>query len=118
MYNKSVPDVCLCSELVDAVYRAPGEVCKLVKANLEEVSGLSLTLCTEEPVPVGSEVEVSCKPKNLEGIVTEVEQDDILGWFIHIELDSDPQVGTVFFPQHLVRVHAQPAFDWTASKVA
>lgn len=104
MYSKSNREVYLCSEMVDAVYQADDRTTQRLAANLEEIAGRIATLCTETLIPLGAEVEVSCKGQKLQGVAVSAEWDDVLGWFIEIDLDADPKVGKQLFPKHLFRV--------------
>jgi len=69
------------------------------EGNLEEISARSAVVNTDEALPLGTAVSITCEECELAGSVTGCEIDP-LGYFVQVAL-SDEWTVAVFRPEHL-----------------
>jgi hypothetical protein len=89
----------LCSQLIDLTFaNGRGQ-----SANLEEIGENSALVLTEQPVPRGAKLNISCGSHTLEGVASGGKFDKILGYFVEIRLDPASRWSPQWFtPEHLL----------------
>ncbi len=76
-------------------------------ANLEQISPSSAVLLADTAVENGCSVSFVVQGYELTGQVTAETLDDLLGWFLTVELDSATQWSPeLFSPEHVLRLEA------------
>jgi hypothetical protein len=108
----------LCSELVTLLYEDHFHCVRQTSANLEEISATHATLLVDEALEPGSPVSFYAKSQVLHGIVESGEFDQILGWFVKIELNSASRWDVrMFIPEHFLAL-SDPIFSLDTKAVA
>ena len=91
----------LCSELVSVTHLTRRQP-QAVDGNLEEIDEERALILMQDAVPTGTRVRVKGKAHELKGFVTSCTFDQLLGFFIEIELDAESRWSeSLFLPQHL-----------------
>ena len=105
----------LCSELVTLLYKNGAELCETT-ANLEQISRSSAVLLSDVTITPATAIAFVAQGYLLRGTVTSVENDDALGTFLSIELDTETQWSPECFrPEHALCVDAQQAMIASAA---
>jgi hypothetical protein len=74
-------------------------------ANLEEISGRVAVVLSENEMQRGCPVAMSIKGSDLYGQVESASHDEILGWFVKIQLHQDSYwSGQRFLPEHFLAI--------------
>jgi hypothetical protein len=95
----------LCSELIPVLYEDTTGATRRLIGNLEEISGGSALLLTEQEIERGCPVAMAIKGNDLYGHVESSSHDEILGWFVKIHLDKDSRwSGQRFLPEHFLAI--------------
>jgi hypothetical protein len=84
----------LCSHLVTLCWDR-----NKTEGNLEEISARSAVVNTDQALPLGTAVSITCEEYEMAGSVTSCEIDP-LGYFVRVAL-SDEWTAAVFRPEHL-----------------
>jgi len=93
----------LCSELIPLLYEDNSGATRRVIGNLEEISGHSAVVLVEGPIESGLPVAIAIKGNDLYGYVESCSHDEILGWFVKVQLHRDSQwSGQRFLPEHFL----------------
>jgi hypothetical protein len=76
-----------------------------VSGNLEEIEEESALVLADGPISPGKKVRILCGLKQLKGTVEAYVHDDLLGFFVAVQFDSDSQWSERWFrPHHLLRL--------------
>lgn len=93
----------LCSQRVSVSCAARDGWWQTIPANLEEIEEGSCLVLSEASISVGKKVRVCCGIHQLNGTVTASLHNDILGFFVEVQFDSDSQWSERRFkPQHML----------------
>src|SRR5271166_6580534 len=93
----------LCSELIPLLYEDSSGATRRLIGNLEEISGHSAVVLVESEIEPGSPVAMAIKGNDLYGQVESCSYDEILGWFVKVQLHPDSQwSGQRFLPEHFL----------------
>ena len=100
-----------CSELVSVVRMEKSQPPQVIPGNLEEIGQRTAVVLTEDSVPIGAKLQITCKGHRLKGIAESCSFDEILGFFVKIRLVRKSRWSPGRFkPEHMLKP-PRPA-DW------
>jgi hypothetical protein len=101
----------MCSQRVSIICSDMNGWRHTVQGNLEEIETGSALVLVEAPISSNKKVRICCGNKQLKGTVESCVHDDILGFFVEVQLDSDSQWSERrFTPSHLLNLPSKIAF--------
>ena len=101
---------CLCSERVSIICSDMDGWWHTVQGNLEEIEEGSALVLAEGPISSNKKVRICCGSKQLKGTVKTCEHDDVLGFCVEVQFDSDSQWSERWFrPNHLLKLSSNLA---------
>ena len=93
-----------CSELVSLIRMEKSRPPEVIPANLEEIGKRTAVVLTEDSVPIGAKLQITCKGHRLKGIAESCRFDELLGFFVQIRLARKSRWNpSRFTPEHLLR---------------